>query len=73
MHVYAMKIFVIKRECDLNLSLLISEIMAYLQIFIFILFFYFWLCWVFVAVCRLSLVVASGGCSSCGCVGFSLW
>ena len=30
MHVYAMKIFVIKRECDLNLSLLISEIIAFL-------------------------------------------
>ena len=27
------------------------------------LFIYFWLCWVFVAVLRLSLVVASGGCS----------
>ena len=23
--------------------------------------FYFWLCWVFIALCRLSLVVASGG------------
>ena len=27
------------------------------------LFIYFWLCWVFVAVLRLSLAVASGGCS----------
>ena len=40
------------------------------------LFTYFWLHWVFVAVCRLSLVVASGGYSCCGawashCSGFS--
>ena len=30
-------------------------------IFRFYLFTYFWLCWVFVAECELSLVVASGG------------
>ena len=39
------------------------------------LFIYFWLCWVFAA-CRLSLIAASGGYSSCGaqashCSGFS--
>ena len=39
---------------------------------LFILFIYFWLCWVFVAVCGLSLVVASRGYSSLWCVGFSL-
>ena len=40
----------------------------------FILFyFYFWLCWVFVAARGLSLVAASGGYSSLRCVGFSLW
>ena len=39
---------------------------------LFILFIYFWLCWVFVAVCGLSLVVASGGYSSLRCAGFSL-
>ena len=33
---------------------------------------YFWLCWVFVAVCGFSLVVVSGGYSSLLCVGFSL-
>ena len=33
---------------------------------------YFWLCWVFVAACGLSLVVASGGYSSLRCVGSSL-
>ena len=36
-------------------------------------FIYFRLRWVFVAVCRLSLVVASGGYSSLLCAGFSLW
>ena len=36
------------------------------------LFIYFWLCWVFVAACRLSLVAASGGHSSSRCAGLSL-
>ena len=42
--------------------------------FFFLIFFkiYFWLCWVFVAVRRLSLVAASGGYSSLRCMGFSL-
>ena len=35
-------------------------------------FIYFWLCWVFVVVCRLSLVAVSGGYSLLRCVGFSL-
>ena len=35
--------------------------------------FYSWLCWVFIAVQGLSLVVASGGYSLLQCVGFSLW
>ena len=35
-------------------------------------FIYFWLRWVFVAACGLSLVVASRGCSLLRCVGFSL-
>ena len=34
--------------------------------------FYFWLQWVFVALCELSLVVASGSCSWLRCTGFSL-
>ena len=38
----------------------------------FYLFIYFWLHWVFVATCRLSLVVASGNYSSLWCAGFSL-
>ena len=40
---------------------------------LFILFIYFCLCWVFIAVRQLSLVVVSGGYSSLQCVGFSLW
>ena len=39
---------------------------------IFIYFIYLWLCWVFVPVRGLSLVVASGGQSSSRCVGLSL-
>ena len=39
---------------------------------LFILFIYFWLRWVFIAVLRLSLVVASGGYSSLWQAGFSL-
>ena len=38
----------------------------------FILFIYFWLRWVFVAMCGLSLVAASGGYSLLRCTGFSL-
>ena len=34
--------------------------------------FYFWLSWVFVAACALSLVAASGGYSLLRCAGFSL-
>ena len=44
-------------------------------VFIFLsicLFIYLWLCWVFVSVQGLSLVVASGGYSSSRCAGLSL-
>ena len=41
--------------------------------FIYFLFIYFWLHWVFVATCRLSLVAASGGYPLLWCVGFSSW
>ena len=37
-----------------------------------LLIFYFWLCWVFISVRRLSLVGASGGPSSSRCAGLSL-
>ena len=40
--------------------------------FIYLLFIYFWLCWVFVSVRGLSLVAASGGHSSSRCAGLSL-
>ena len=39
---------------------------------LFIYLFYFWLCWVFVCVRGLSLVVVSGGHSSSRCAGLSL-
>ena len=39
----------------------------------FIYLFKFWLCWVFVAACGLSLVAASRGYSSLQRAGFSLW
>ena len=42
------------------------------KIYLFIYLFYFWLCWVFVSVRGLSLVVASGGHSSSWCAGLSL-
>ena len=41
-------------------------------VFFIYLFIYFWLCWVFVSVRGLSLVVASGGHSSSRCAGLSL-
>ena len=41
------------------------------DIYLFI-WFHFWLDWVFVAVGSLSLVVASGDCSSLQCTRFSL-
>ena len=50
------------------------SLFIYLFIYKFILFIYFWLCWVFIAVCGLSLVVVSGGYSSLQYVGSSvLW
>ena len=37
----------------------------------FVFFFFLWLCWVFIAMRGLSLVVASGGYSSLKCAGVS--
>ena len=45
---------------------------VYLHTFFFLIYFYFWLCWVFVSVRGLSLVAASGGHSSSRCTGLSL-
>ena len=47
-------------------------IFFYTFAFLKILFIYLWLCWVFVSVRGLSLVVASGGHSSSWCAGLSL-
>ena len=45
----------------------------FLFIYLFVcLFVCLWLCWVFVSVRGLSLVAASGGCSSSRCAGLSL-
>ena len=44
----------------------------FIKIHLFFKFIYFWLCWVFVAVRGLSLVVVSRGYSSLQCRGFSL-
>ena len=62
-----------------HLRIFFGEI--YIQLLFFKNFFYFltfdcvgslWLCWVFVAAHRLSLVAASRGSSSLRCAGFSL-
>ena len=42
------------------------------EFILFFIFLFFWLCWVFVSVRGLSLVVASGGHSSSRCAGLSL-
>jgi len=40
-------------------------------LFVFIIvFFFFWLCWVFVAACQLSVVMVRGGCFLFGLHGF---
>ena len=46
--------------------------MMIFKINLFILFIYFWLHWVFVAACGLSLVAGSWGYSLLRCAGFSL-
>ena len=47
-----------------------DSILLFFYLCIFIICFYFWLCWVFVAACGLSLVAASVGYSLLPCVGF---
>ena len=53
------------------LLIFVISFLNFLKIYLF-LSTYFWLCWVFVAVRGLSLVAASRGYSSLGCVGLSL-
>ena len=48
------------------------HILSHSFFFLILIFIYFWLRWVFVAACRLSLVVASRGYSSLRCAGLSL-
>ena len=65
-----------RRKGIFNEGSVLTEIILKMNSFflykIIYLFFYFWLRWVFVAACRLSLVAESGGYSSLWCVGFSL-
>ena len=52
---------------------MLLDFKTFLKIYLFfILFIYFWLRWVFVAVRGLSLVVVSWGYSALQCTGFSL-
>ena len=55
----------------ITIPILFYDFFVCLFLFIY-LFIYFWLCWVFVAACGLSLVAASGGYSLWQCAGFSL-
>ena len=58
-----------------TLGIMIITIVASFALFFFFFkhyFIYLWLCWVFVSVRGLSLVVASGGHSSSRCAGLSL-
>ena len=57
--------------CGQLLSL-VYFIFLFIFFYKFILFIYFWLRWVLVAVCGLSLVAVSGGYSSSQCTGLSL-
>ena len=54
------------------LKQLFDNIFIYLFLFFFKIYLFLWLCWVFVSVQGLSLVVASGGHSSSWCAGLSL-
>ena len=56
----------------LPLNELGSNVHEIVALFFFFLIIYLWLCWVFVSVRGLSLVVASGGHSSSRCAGLSL-
>ena len=59
-----------------NSEIVFPIVIIFLIYYFFILYLFillvFWLRWVFVAVCGLSLVAASGGHSSLRCAGFSL-
>ena len=57
----------------INNNVGIFYLYSFLKLFIYLfIYIYFWLCWIFVSVRGLSLVVASGGHSSSRCAGLSL-
>ena len=56
----------LRYNCDILCTFFIK--FSVLKIYLFI-----WLCWVFAAACRLSLLAESGGSSVWWCAGFSLW
>ena len=58
--------------CSLSLILRNFGGFFFFWVCLFIYLFIYWLCWVFVAECELSLLAASGGYSSLQCTGFSL-
>ena len=64
-------LYIVTNTCYCHIFLRINFFFNKFYLFIY-LFIYLWLCWVFVAVCRLSLVAASGDYSSLRCTGFSL-
>ena len=57
---------------QMSSSTLCVQFLSFFKKNLFILFIYFWLRWVFIAVCGSYLVAASGGYSSLWCTGFSL-
>ena len=72
---YASCFVLFPQACFGNSGSFIFLIFIYFYLFFknkFIYFSYCWLCWVFAAAHRLSLVAASGGYSSLQCAGFSL-
>ena len=66
---FHLEISIVKYAHEARLLVYCSVQSQFLLLFFYI---YFWLCWVFVSVRGLSLVVASGGHSSSRCAGLSL-
>ena len=65
------RISFLRKEADKIVIMCSKEFFFFFFLKYLFLFIYFWLCWVFVSVQGLSLVVASGGHSSSRCVGLS--
>ena len=62
----------LQKSREFRLKVLITRGKKIFFLNLFIIIYFFWLRWVFVAACRLSLVVASGGYSLLWGAGFSL-